>query len=712
MEDHVTGEADPLLDPVIKSYYDANVNLVRTIGIKSVWSPELLNEFLIEQYGLSTINRLYRETWKLEESEWRDNPKTWKYYLNLAGEYHPTDTVMQITSLDTQEVIDFTKVNLASHPTTKTAYKYGTRYYQTLVNRFPDQEDLIMGIIMPCDIDVAIAAEEGTILRYDTSLVEEYEYTLIKDLEDWIKRHIFRWYIDAQRVSQEYYLMTYYNELYLKMIPALMIYRDRRRQTYEVHSFHVRMFLKGFMELDKYYPFLTREQAMYLYRNLPRLVRYMGHDVQFNELKDKLLTKRNIPIFGYDIRQKNEIDASFHPTAVARAELLNDISSVIDVETISLTELFDKEKSGLYGTADFYDAKQSDVIFKVQNTRHAKMITKDIITQVPDNANIATLNFEDFVLQHWAFMSKSGLYNATVSFRNPRTGGMHQISSKNAFVYMYYLVLSYAAEDMFTDIVSGLGSEAANAMQQDATTLLGYERAKTARPITRIPHFVATHTVAMPKPTLEELLNLIPLTRREALTEVAQGLLDAYIPLTAVGSTVSFYELCLTIYKNYLVQYNTTSLEDAILDKGHIRNMVYRLYQDMEIEFFEPSAQINDPVQFCAQNNLDTYTVAKENLVVLVNNIYEAGTGISVNTSSSQKYIVRSMLSILRALSSYNVQFIDIINEVDLTSLRVSPNDIHGYMSFENGNPNGMLEHVSNIPMSVYVMDTEVTIDP
>lgn len=57
---------------------------------------------------------------------------TWKYYMNMVGQYHPSDTVMRVVSLDTRATIDFTSENLANHPRTRQAYIPGGVYYNTL----------------------------------------------------------------------------------------------------------------------------------------------------------------------------------------------------------------------------------------------------------------------------------------------------------------------------------------------------------------------------------------------------------------------------------------------------------------------------------------------------------------------------------------------------------------------------------------------------
>ena len=124
-------------------YLDSALQLAESIVIKSDESARAINEALTIKYGKSIVDELY--------------PNTWKYYLNLAGEYHITDPVIEVTSLDTLEQIQFTKQNLEEHTATKKAYQYGSVLYKELVDRYPDLRQLILGVLYPVDLNTAIA---------------------------------------------------------------------------------------------------------------------------------------------------------------------------------------------------------------------------------------------------------------------------------------------------------------------------------------------------------------------------------------------------------------------------------------------------------------------------------------------------------------------------------------------------------------------------
>lgn len=96
-------------------YVQQTLKLVRSLVIKSELSAYRSNKDIVKRYGEDAVDQ--------------DSPETWKYYLNLAGQYHFSDTMMKVISLDTQQEIDFTVANMRIHTATAEAYKYGTRYY-------------------------------------------------------------------------------------------------------------------------------------------------------------------------------------------------------------------------------------------------------------------------------------------------------------------------------------------------------------------------------------------------------------------------------------------------------------------------------------------------------------------------------------------------------------------------------------------------------
>jgi len=152
------------------AYIRDNISFCRTLVIKYEDIARLDNLLIKRSYGVDAGT---------DKSKWR-------YYMNLSGEYHFSDEMMTVKSLDDRTVIDFTKENLELHPATRSAYRTGGYYYSRLADQYAHQRDLINGIINPIPKDEAIAARDFKILRYTTDYVLWNEISLVPELQKWI----------------------------------------------------------------------------------------------------------------------------------------------------------------------------------------------------------------------------------------------------------------------------------------------------------------------------------------------------------------------------------------------------------------------------------------------------------------------------------------------------------------------------------------------
>ena len=102
-----------------KLYIEQNKQLVKTIVIKNTYAANHINDYISLMHGEQNVDY--------------NDPYSWKYYMNLSGELHFTDTKMYISSLDNGDVIEFNISNLKEHINTKIGYRYGSKYYNELV---------------------------------------------------------------------------------------------------------------------------------------------------------------------------------------------------------------------------------------------------------------------------------------------------------------------------------------------------------------------------------------------------------------------------------------------------------------------------------------------------------------------------------------------------------------------------------------------------
>ena len=208
-----------------KLYYDSVFNLAASLVVKSTDSALGINKLLSLNGVLESPN-----TWNSSD------PTTWKYYLNLSGEYFLPgisngDTLMYIPSIYSTKGnsnILFNKETLSKNKEVAQLYQFGTIYYYELVNIYPDQQQLILGILYPADINKSIKATDGSILSYPPNLVEPQEDTLINELELFIQNHQVRWHIPVFAISDDLYTLAQHGIMYLNIVPKILNLRLKK----------------------------------------------------------------------------------------------------------------------------------------------------------------------------------------------------------------------------------------------------------------------------------------------------------------------------------------------------------------------------------------------------------------------------------------------------------------------------------------------------
>jgi hypothetical protein len=413
----------------VNNYYQIYINsvleLAQTIVIKSIDSVTALNQYITDTYGKLAINL--------------SDPSTWKYYLNISGEYHPTDKEMFVVSLDTLELIKFTKANLLIHKATARTYRFGTRLYSELLTKYPDQEMLIKGILYPVDIQKAIAAKDGAILTYPKHLVEANEYSLIGNLQKWINIYKLRWTNNQYSISDELYSTTSLGIMYLNLIPAILTFRLDACKTNEAHSFHVKQYLASHGLFDTYLDKLTNKQLMFFYRNIAYIERNIGQRYIFEWLIEHIMTERSLPIAEYTMRHdlENQLE-NIYPELRFRRKAINPVPSASTIETISLEEMLVKQDRLARDNIKYKDAVMPVIKEQLENSLSNAVMTKVLESSIVDYGNSSSHSLTDTLLNQWLDLSSKNVYNTNVEVTNPKNGEKIPLSAKDAYTFIWY----------------------------------------------------------------------------------------------------------------------------------------------------------------------------------------------------------------------------------------------------------------------------------
>lgn len=595
----------------LKLYIEQNKNLAKTIVIKSQYSPDLINDQLKLKYGPSIVDT--------------NQPKTWKYYLNLSGEYHNTDTLMYVTSLDTLEEILFNKENLELHSATKRAYEFGSRYYYALLNRYPDQESLIIGILYPVDIDKAVSSPNGTILGYPINLVEDQELTLIEDLQTYIINYLVRWDVISFAVSDDLYPAAQHAIMYLNVLTRLLNLRLKRCKTNEAHSFHIREYLASHGRLDKYVDYMTLKQQLFLYRNLLYLENNSGKTDIFLLLVEKLLSERYIPLSEITIRALSQFDNDLYPEINVRKKAINSFINIPEKDFFSLNNLYDKEKKTVYGNVKYFQDNEPFITHQLKTTNTSVLMTKDLESFMIDHNDSVPDPLLEVLLSHWVNLTTNNLFNSVVHFRDPKTLEDKTLLAKDAFIYYYYIFLR------------SIGLE-----------------------FTRLPKFVNIKELKINKPSITKMLSVTD--KRFKFKPLAENVKSNMPLLTNIYSIDNFFNQSFKIYSESLRHWRIASNMNDHYEKASFDNMIYVLYQDRVIDFNIPN--IND---WLASKNLTEYNYSTNQANELILSLFKASTGLKIDSNKLLPNIQKAMLAILKQLSSYSVQF---MHEINLSAIK------------------------------------------
>lgn len=588
-----------------------------TVVVKLDTTIDMINQFIKLKYGEDSIDI--------------NDKTTWKWYQNVCGDYHFSDTMMLVRSLDTQEEIPFTKTSLDEHPSTREAYQFGTRYCRLLMEQYPEQESLILGILYPAKMEEVIAAEDGDVVSYPTHLVESQEETLITELSDFIKRDLARWRVEAFAYTHTLYLTAESARLYAILLPKILNLRLARCKTHEAHTFHIRMYLASHGRLDRFLPYMTLRQALFLYRNIDYLEKHAGNIDNFHWLIERLLTERNIPIGEYSIRHLDQFREDYRTNYLMRKRPINTQYNIPEKDFFSLDELLQKE----YVTAphnEIYSRYNRDRIdIAITNSPSSVVQTKDLESSMVDRTDSRPYRLEDVLIDHWAFLCQHGSYRKVyVTHKDVMTGELISLSTKDAFIYFMYALGYYAGEIL-----------------------------------EKIPSWYASKIVRNPRPTVDSLVKNIPMAHIPQ-SNLAQTLLNRFIRYENTNSRLKFYQWSRRVYHQYLEHVGIISNCQSPISRGAVKMMCDRLTMGFDVVFDETGM---DYASWLGQKGLSLESYSRDDVGKLIKNLIEGSTGHRVDETKLLKNIQRAMLGILKQLSSYSIQLISSINEEPIRPL-------------------------------------------
>lgn len=650
-----------MLNNYYKLYIDSTFKLAETIAIKFEDAAVALNEEVKLRTGVAPV---------------KTDKTTWKYYQNISGAYHVDDEVMTVLSIDGVDnnplEIVFNKENLESNRQTRLSYLYDTRYYRELVNRYPAQELLILGILYAPDtvkvpsakdetkivkipfIEHAVNCPNGTILYYPAELIEPNEYSLRYNIQQWIYNHIDRWVNGPFKITDDLYPATYMAQIYMNLVSVILNKRLAACKTNEAHIYHIREYLASHGMLDKYLDSLTRNQALYLYRNIRYIRKNAGKRDTFDWLVDNLMTSRGLPLYEYTMKhdisnmlptEGGSEQLNYHPDPFFKRKRLNFVESGKVTNHYGYDQMLAKIEPVAAGNAYYHTYFGNEIKEQLQDAQSNVVYTKTLESVIDDNSTAVPYTLESVLVNHWIYWSSKGYYTARIKVLPP--GAKEAVILDTKEVLVLYLYSIY--------------------------------RALGIRP-THVPKLLATRVLREDRPSVEEFMGNVEM---QYLTETQ--LFDMYFSVyqvvisdnpTNVGprdlvlpvtNSDQFYLTCDSMYTSTLSQYADISVVENDNTAAQLQVLCSSLYTDRVVDL-----EITETFdEWLASKGLDYSTYSDFDFYNLSDSLVKNITDYTVNQNVSIKKIQRAMVEILGLLSSYSVHF---ISDVNNPSVSLVPN--------------------------------------
>lgn len=586
-----------------KLYEQDCIALARSLVIKSSDNADAINVGLVEANL---------------ETDFED-PAKWKYYLNLNGEYHKSDVQMTVRAVETRETIVFSKETLAEYSATARVFRSGTELYKELCRRFPDQVDLIYGILNPVPFSKSYPAPDGTILHYDRALVNEQESSLIPKLEQRLKSNIARWHNQQYTLSDDLYLAGHNGNLKLFAVISINALRMRNCKTPEAHEFHIREYLASNGRLDKYIPYLNTKQRLFLYRNIRYIMLNAGSQEIFDLLVDEILTERKIPLAEYQLRHNNTLmPESLYPEIEMFRKPINFGYNQNGVDVFSVHNILDKEAPLARDNARVQPQFEVSIPRKMATSQFGHLPTRVFESEAVDRSDSGIKSLASVLMNEWIHLASSDRYTSYVEIPNAAAGSTLTLTVKDWFVLMWYMW--YKARGVVH---------------------------------TNIPDVVAVDVLRIPLPQFEELRAVADyklVSDKEIRT--MQALVH---PVTEYKSTEAFYDGCVQIHKDYANLWVEYSKQEHYIARIQAESIARCHYMDKRCKLTESPTTY---AEWFAGNGISVEALDATALDAFANDVFQYATGSNLRKRLSFSEIQEAMLGVMKQLSAYSVQFL------------------------------------------------------
>jgi hypothetical protein len=489
---------------------------------------------------------------------------------------------------------------------------------------------LILGIIYPADMQTAINAKEGQILAYPGFMLDENEYQLIPNLQQWIYNYLFRWVNKQYTITDNLYVADYIKNLFLHMVPAIYNIRLEDCHTNNANSYHVIEYLASHNYLNVDYDYMNDYQRMFFYRNIRVIERNAGMQSTFNWLVENVMSERNLPLYAYNTKHTITAATGNDITKLLPTPYFNrtSISGFSDtgVDDYSLDHVLTNTDPLANQNVLEHTYNTAEINKRLTLSKYDNMQTKILESSITDYSQVAPVSLESILLNHWPYLAFSGVYTAVIPITMP-DAEVITMTSKNAFILYSYILHKLAGKD------------------KDYGSTFACER------VVNNNNF-----------NYASISNITDVKFTDQV--VAKYMVDLIPKITPILSIDSFYNQCNGVYQAINQQYMLYNSYPNAIERGELKAVSYLPFADIIIDTGIDSTNV---LEWLNALNLDLSNYTGNQLYTLMNNITYSALGLALNTNITLEQIQTSMIDIFLKLSSYSVQIMSNKNKPDLT---------------------------------------------
>lgn len=610
-----------------------------------------------------------------------ERPEQWKYYLNLAGEYHQSDydyiqTVnedgsphiqIRLGGLSGSYNVDLTKElihGVNSDPAIAVEYRFGSRGYTNLINRYPKAIDLIRGILYPIEKDVAINVEDGSILQIggyirhvdpdnqdqyyfekadihtavNFDMIDQREIGIINDLEIWIKNYFARWMVADYVFFNEFYVNALLGLLHAALPAKLNVMRQQRIGTSEVNTFHVKQRLNDIGGLGRYVDIIPESISMWLYRNADYLDYARGRTDTLDKLISNVLDPLKVPANSYRISTNALKTHELLPTAEMYLTSLNKKRDRLLTTRAELETTLDKEielapdnrRDNPYDTKDIHQ----DVLIGPSSDYPTKIVESQWAIYAPDTP----ISFEEFLISFWSYNSIKGNIGGFIFVRDPVNNEAVPMSNEAA-LYLALWLYAKGFHDVDLKRIPSFG-----AMFLPKAKHFDIEGRE---PYPAVDFLYTQYRKQIPYDTIKELIGEV-------------------LPRYKYSSSADFFNDVKRLYNDLTRRYLIWSKQCSPYDRAFIKRMNADLYwRNVTVS----SAQQGRPYdEFLVGLGINVVNLSADACRELYYKLIRSASGNNEMTDDQYKALHDALVAIVKHFMSYPIQLIHstLIGDLDV----------------------------------------------